>query len=63
MIRISISAKFFTVFLASKSQCLNTVTALRTDFGLSSSGEELALVAAKGDSDVGGNEFISVTYG
>ncbi|MGH9952370.1 MAG: hypothetical protein ACRD5J_12130 [Nitrososphaeraceae archaeon] len=63
MVRISISTKFFTVFFASKSQGLNTVTALRTGFSLSSSGGELVLVAAKGDSDVRGNEFISVTYG
>jgi monovalent cation:H+ antiporter-2, CPA2 family len=53
LVGISISAKFFTVFLASRSQGLNTVTALRTGFGLSSSGGELALVAAKGGSDVG----------
>jgi CPA2 family monovalent cation:H+ antiporter-2 len=50
---VSISAKFFTVFLASRSQGLSIVTSLRTGFGLSSSGGELALVAAKGGSDVG----------
>ncbi|MGH9951507.1 MAG: hypothetical protein ACRD5J_07785, partial [Nitrososphaeraceae archaeon] len=44
-------------------QGLSIVTSLRTGFGLSSSGGELALVAAKGGSDVGGNEFISATYG
>jgi monovalent cation:H+ antiporter-2, CPA2 family len=42
-----------TVFLSAGSQGLNTVTSLRTGFGLSSSGGELALVAAKGGSDVG----------
>jgi monovalent cation:H+ antiporter-2, CPA2 family len=53
LVGISISAKFFTVFLASKSQGLSIVTSLRTGFGLSSSGGELALVAAKGGADVG----------
>lgn len=53
LVGISISAKFFTVFLASRSQGLSIVTSLRTGFGLSSSGGELALVAAKGGSDVG----------
>jgi CPA2 family monovalent cation:H+ antiporter-2 len=53
LVGISISAKFITVFLASRSQGLSIVTSLRTGFGLSSSGGELALVAAKGGSDVG----------
>jgi CPA2 family monovalent cation:H+ antiporter-2 len=53
LVGISISSKFFTVFLASRSQGLSIVTSLRTGFGLSSSGGELALVAAKGGSDVG----------
>jgi CPA2 family monovalent cation:H+ antiporter-2 len=54
LIGISISAKFFTVFLASRSQGLSTVTSLRTGLlELSSSGGELALFAAKGVSDVG----------
>jgi monovalent cation:H+ antiporter-2, CPA2 family len=53
LVGVSISAKFFTVFLASRSQGLSIVTSLRTGFGLSSSGGELALVAAKGGSDVG----------
>ncbi|MFY9965349.1 MAG: cation:proton antiporter [Nitrososphaeraceae archaeon] len=52
LVGVSISAKFFTVFLASRSQGLSIVTSLRTGFGLSSSGGELALVAAKGGSDV-----------
>src|SRR5918996_5979185 len=46
LVGISISAKFFT-------QGLSIVTSLRTGFGLSSSGGELALVAAKGGADVG----------
>jgi CPA2 family monovalent cation:H+ antiporter-2 len=53
LVGISISAKFFTVYLASRSQGLSIITSLRTGFGLSSSGGELALVAAKGGSDVG----------
>jgi CPA2 family monovalent cation:H+ antiporter-2 len=53
LVAISISAKFMTVFLSARSQGLNTVASLRTGFGLSSSGGELALVAAKGGSDVG----------
>jgi CPA2 family monovalent cation:H+ antiporter-2 len=53
LVAISISAKFLTVFLSARSQGLNTVASLKTGFGLSSSGGELALVAAKGGSDVG----------
>jgi CPA2 family monovalent cation:H+ antiporter-2 len=53
LILVSIGAKFFTVYLASRSQGYNTRTALRTAFGLSSSGGELALVVAKGGNDVG----------
>lgn len=53
LILVSIAAKFFTVYLASRSQGYNTQTALRTAFGLSSSGGELALVVAKGGNDVG----------
>ena len=53
LILVSISAKFFTVYIASRSQGYNTQTALRTAFGLSSSGGELALVVAKGENDVG----------
>jgi monovalent cation:H+ antiporter-2, CPA2 family len=52
LILVSIGAKFFTVYLASRSQGYNTQTALRTAFGLSSSGGELALVVAKGGNDV-----------
>jgi CPA2 family monovalent cation:H+ antiporter-2 len=53
LILVSIGAKFFTVYLASRSQGYNIQTALRTAFGLSSSGGELALVVAKGGNDVG----------
>ena len=53
LILVSISAKFFTVYIASRSQGYNTQTVLRTAFGLSSSGGELALVVAKGGNDVG----------
>jgi CPA2 family monovalent cation:H+ antiporter-2 len=38
LIAVSLIAKFFTVFLSSKSQGYNTLTALRAGFGLSSSG-------------------------
>ena len=53
LILVSIGAKFFTVYIASRSQGYNAQTALRTAFGLSSSGGELALVVAKGGNDVG----------
>ncbi len=53
LILASLGAKFFTVYLASKSQGYSTVTALRAGFGLSSSGGELALVVAKGGADIG----------
>jgi CPA2 family monovalent cation:H+ antiporter-2 len=53
LIMVSIGAKFFTVFVSARSQGFNTQTALRTAFGLSSSGGELALVVAKGGADVG----------
>ena len=53
LILVSIGAKFLTVYVASKYQGYNTQTALRTAFGLSSSGGELALVVAKGGTDVG----------
>ena len=53
LILVSIGAKFFTVYLAARSQGYNTPTAFRAAFGLSSSGGELALVVAKGGTDVG----------
>jgi CPA2 family monovalent cation:H+ antiporter-2 len=53
LIVISITAKFFTVFLSSRKQGISLRTSLRAAFGLSSSGGELALVVAKGGVDVG----------
>ncbi|MDP9211146.1 MAG: cation:proton antiporter [Thermoproteota archaeon] len=53
LIVVSIGAKFLTVYLSSRSQGYNTQTSLKTAFGLSSSGGELALVVAKGGADVG----------
>ena len=53
LIAVSIGAKFLTVFLSSRSQGYDTQTSLKTAFGLSSSGGELALVVAKGGADVG----------
>jgi Kef-type K+ transport system membrane component KefB len=43
LVAVSIAAKFLTVFLSARYQGLNTVVSLRTSFGLSSSGGELAL--------------------
>jgi K+:H+ antiporter len=53
LVVVSIAAKFFTVFLSARLQGFSTLTALRTGFGLSSSGGELALVVAKGGADSG----------
>lgn len=53
LILVSIAAKFFTVFLSSRIQGVSMRTSLRTGFGLSSLGGELALVVAKGGVDVG----------
>jgi monovalent cation:H+ antiporter-2, CPA2 family len=53
LVAVSLAAKFFTVFLATKYQGFSTLTSLRAGFGLSSSGGELALVVAKGGADVG----------
>jgi len=53
LIAVSIGAKFLTVYLSSRSQGYDTQTSLKTAFGLSSSGGELALVVAKGGADVG----------
>ena len=52
LIVVSIGAKFLTVYLSSRSQGYDTQTSLKTAFGLSSSGGELALVVAKGGADV-----------
>jgi CPA2 family monovalent cation:H+ antiporter-2 len=53
LIVISIAAKFLTVFLSSRTRGISLRTSIRTAFGLSSSGGELALVVAKGGVDVG----------
>ncbi|MEM3064318.1 MAG: cation:proton antiporter [Candidatus Nitrosotenuis sp.] len=53
LVVVSFVSKFLTVWAATRAQKLGKVTALRTGIGLSSSGGELALVAAKGGSDVG----------
>ena len=55
LILVSISAKFLTVAIAARAQKISLVTSLRSAFGLSSSGGELALVVAKGGADVGGS--------
>ncbi len=53
LILVSFFAKFFTVWFSAKIQGFGKRTAIRSGFGLSSSGGELALVAAKGGADVG----------
>jgi CPA2 family monovalent cation:H+ antiporter-2 len=53
LIAVSLVAKFLTVYLAAKYQGFSKLTSLRAGIGLSSSGGELALVVAKGGSDVG----------
>jgi len=53
LVAVSLAAKFFTIFLATKYQGFSRLTSLRAAFGLSSSGGELALVVAKGGIDVG----------
>jgi CPA2 family monovalent cation:H+ antiporter-2 len=49
----SFAAKFITVYLSSKSQGLSKKATIQTAFGSSASGGELALVVAKGGTDVG----------
>ncbi|HEY8110161.1 MAG TPA: cation:proton antiporter, partial [Candidatus Nitrosotenuis sp.] len=53
LILVSFAAKFLTVWIAARSQGLGKITSLKAGIGLSSSGGELALVAAKGGADVG----------
>jgi len=53
LIVIPIAAKFLTLFFSSTTQGIRLRTSLRTAFGLSSLGGELALVVAKGGVDVG----------
>lgn len=53
LVAVSFAAKFITVWAASRAQGFNKLTSMRAGFGLSASGGELALVAAKGGADVG----------
>jgi CPA2 family monovalent cation:H+ antiporter-2 len=53
LVVVSFLAKFITVWAAARAQKFDKATSLRSGIGLSSSGGELALVAAKGGSDVG----------
>ncbi|WP_042686020.1 cation:proton antiporter [Candidatus Nitrosotenuis chungbukensis] len=53
LILVSFAAKFLTVWISARSQGLGKMTSLKAGIGLSSSGGELALVAAKGGADVG----------
>lgn len=53
LVLVSSSAKFLTVWASTRVQGFNKSTSFKAGFGLSSSGGELALVAAKGGSDVG----------
>lgn len=53
LVVVSFLAKFITVWAAARAQKFDKETSLRSGIGLSSSGGELALVAAKGGSDVG----------
>ncbi|MGN6622718.1 MAG: cation:proton antiporter, partial [Candidatus Nitrosocosmicus sp.] len=53
LILVSIGAKFATVFVSARYQNINKITSLRSAFGLSSSGGELALVVAKGGNNIG----------
>jgi monovalent cation:H+ antiporter-2, CPA2 family len=53
LVLVSMASKFFTVFLASRSQQIDIVSSLKLGFGSASSGGELALVVAKGGADVG----------
>jgi monovalent cation:H+ antiporter-2, CPA2 family len=53
LVGVSISAKFVTVWASTRVQKFDKTTSIKTGVGLSSSGGEIALVAAKGGSDVG----------
>ena len=48
-----LSYKLRQPIFSARAQGFSTLTALRTGFGLSSSGGELALVVAKGGTDIG----------
>ncbi|HLG37342.1 MAG TPA: cation:proton antiporter [Nitrososphaera sp.] len=53
LVAVSFAAKFITVWATCRAQGFNKFTSVRAGFGLSASGGELALVAAKGGADVG----------
>jgi monovalent cation:H+ antiporter-2, CPA2 family len=53
LVATSFAAKFITVYLSARSQDLGKKTSIKTAFGSSASGGELALVVAKGGADVG----------
>lgn len=53
LIGVSYAGKFFTVWTASRAQGIDRLTSARAGFGLSSSGGELALVAAQGGASAG----------
>ncbi len=53
LVAVSLVAKFLTVYLMAKAQGFSKLSSLRAGIGLSSSGGELALVVAKGGTDVG----------
>jgi CPA2 family monovalent cation:H+ antiporter-2 len=53
LIIVSIVAKFATVFVSARLLKIDKIISLRSAIGLSSSGGELALVIAKGGSNVG----------
>jgi len=53
LVAVSVAAKFITVWIAARAQGFSKLTSMRTGFGLSASGGELALVTAKGGADVG----------
>jgi CPA2 family monovalent cation:H+ antiporter-2 len=48
LIGVSYAGKFFTVWSSARAQGFDRLTSARAGFGLSSSGGELALVAAQG---------------
>lgn len=53
LVAVSFGAKFITVWMSTTIQKFGRTTSLKTGIGMSSSGGEIALVAAKGGSDVG----------
>jgi len=53
LVAVSFTAKFFTVWISAKMLGFGKKISLRSGFGMSSSGGEIALVTAKGGADVG----------